>query len=243
MANSHTPDAVAQQLQEERLARLCDDNAFVNVAEVLRRQRRDGAPAGNAETEAEFLEPSALPGAGPARLHLSRALLEQHRAYLKALEGGRDGGVDATTASSTASAESSSGEEESTSGRGRRPHGGEHRRGEGKKRMRKETEQTDVRVSKVMDSSLAVSRQMEQEYQSVRTWSQQRRVPPLELASPMPSYISMAAPPPTHTGGYHLCSVCLLPAGYKCLRCRRALFCSIECHVMHEATRCLKFIV
>ncbi|KPI82821.1 hypothetical protein ABL78_8165 [Leptomonas seymouri] len=42
---------------------------------------------------------------------------------------------------------------------------------------------------------------------------------------------------------HHLCSVCMLPASYRCVRCRVALFCSIECHVMHDATRCLKFTV
>ncbi|KAH9599808.1 hypothetical protein LSM04_006664 [Trypanosoma melophagium] len=239
MALSHTPDAMAQQLQEDRLARLCDDNAFVNVVEVLRRQRRDGAPAGAAETEAEFLELSAVAGAGPARLHLSRAFLEQHRAYLKALEGA----ADATAVSPNASSESSSGEETSTAGRGRRPQGGEPRRGEGKKRVRKEIEQTENWDNEVMDSSVAVARRMEKEYQGIRTWSQQRRAPPTESSTPMPSYMAMAAPPPTHMGGYHLCSVCLLPAGYKCMRCRRAFFCSIGCHVMHDATRCLKFMV
>lgn len=40
---------------------------------------------------------------------------------------------------------------------------------------------------------------------------------------------------------HHLCSVCMLPASYRCLRCRTALFCSVECHVLHDATRCLKF--
>jgi zinc finger HIT domain-containing protein 1 len=43
------------------------------------------------------------------------------------------------------------------------------------------------------------------------------------------------------THQHHLCSVCMLPAAYRCARCRVALFCSIECHVMHDATRCLKF--
>lgn len=42
---------------------------------------------------------------------------------------------------------------------------------------------------------------------------------------------------------HHLCSVCMLPAAYRCARCRTALFCSIDCHVMHDATRCLKFTV
>lgn len=40
---------------------------------------------------------------------------------------------------------------------------------------------------------------------------------------------------------HHLCSVCWLPAAYRCVRCRTALFCSISCHVVHDATRCLKF--
>lgn len=42
---------------------------------------------------------------------------------------------------------------------------------------------------------------------------------------------------------HHLCSVCMLPAAYRCVRCRTAFFCSISCHVLHDATRCLKFTV
>lgn len=48
---------------------------------------------------------------------------------------------------------------------------------------------------------------------------------------------------PVSKGGNHLCSVCMLPAPYRCVRCRGALFCSIDCHVIHDATRCLKFTV
>ncbi|CAD2222769.1 HIT zinc finger containing protein, putative [Angomonas deanei] len=42
---------------------------------------------------------------------------------------------------------------------------------------------------------------------------------------------------------HHLCGVCMKRAKYRCVRCRQALFCSIECHVAHEATRCLKYTV
>ena len=42
--------------------------------------------------------------------------------------------------------------------------------------------------------------------------------------------------------GNHLCSVCLLPAPYRCERCRSALFCSVRCGDVHEGTRCQKFL-
>lgn len=42
---------------------------------------------------------------------------------------------------------------------------------------------------------------------------------------------------------HSLCSVCRLPAQYRCARCRKSMFCSIECHTTHDTTRCLKHIV
>lgn len=42
---------------------------------------------------------------------------------------------------------------------------------------------------------------------------------------------------------HKVCSICFLPASYKCVRCQNAFFCSAECHRTHDATRCLKFIV
>ncbi|CCW63512.1 unnamed protein product [Phytomonas sp. EM1] len=80
----------------------------------------------------------------------------------------------------------------------------------------------------------------------------------LRFLTGCPSYTAMTSPSPLsmssseskgwvkevpgcHT--HHLCSVCLLPAVYRCARCRSALFCSIKCHVAHEATRCMKYTV
>lgn len=42
---------------------------------------------------------------------------------------------------------------------------------------------------------------------------------------------------------HRLCSVCLLPAQYRCNRCRSALFCGEDCHSAHESARCLKYTV
>lgn len=42
---------------------------------------------------------------------------------------------------------------------------------------------------------------------------------------------------------HKVCSVCLLPSSYKCVRCQKAFFCSMDCHHLHDATRCLKFTV
>ncbi|KEG06778.1 hypothetical protein DQ04_12281000 [Trypanosoma grayi] len=246
-------DAIVQQLQEDRLAKLCDDNAFVNVAEVLRRQRRDGAPGGVADVDMDFLEPSASPTAVPPRIHLSRFLLEQHRAYLKALEEEqreekKEGGASAP-ASSSASVVSSVGDVlEAASERGKRLRGIDHRCGEGMKRTRKEPhgedEYDDCSSSGGgVEKGAVVAGHLGREYRSLRAWLQSRRLDLTDTPAVAPGFMAMTAPPPAHTGGYHLCSVCLLPANYKCVRCRRALFCSIECHVVHEATRCMKFIV
>ncbi|CCW68360.1 unnamed protein product [Phytomonas sp. Hart1] len=80
----------------------------------------------------------------------------------------------------------------------------------------------------------------------------------LRFLTSCPSYIAMTSPSPlspsssasrgrvkkvTGCHTHHLCSVCLLPAAYRCARCRYALFCSIKCHVSHDATRCLKYTV
>lgn len=60
------------------------------------------------------------------------------------------------------------------------------------------------------------------------------------------SLAPLAAQAPGTVGGVHgghLCSVCLKPAAYRCVRCKTALFCCIDCHAIHDATRCLKYIV
>ncbi|RNE99194.1 uncharacterized protein Tco025E_09063 [Trypanosoma conorhini] len=247
MAFARGQDALEQQLQEERLARLCDDNAFVNVEEVLKRQRCAGAAVGAADVEVNFLEPSGTPSAAPPRVHLSRCLMEQHRAYLKAFDGDRrdhkkEEGASSTVSSSAASSEADG--VDTTTNRGKRARDGERQSSERKRRVRGELHGGSVPVRGVSFDGVQPLGDVGRECHNLSAWCQSRRRFPSEPSVlPAPSYAAMAAPPPLHSGGYHLCAVCLLPASYRCVRCRRALFCSIGCHVTHDATRCMKFIV
>ncbi|EKF39297.1 hypothetical protein MOQ_000482 [Trypanosoma cruzi marinkellei] len=252
MVFGNAQDIFAQSLQEERLAKLCDDNAFVNVAEVFKRQRRDGAPVNAVDIEVNFLEPSADFSSAPPRVHLSRCLMEQHRAYTRALEEDRrdhkkeDGASAAGPSSSSSSSSYSSSEDgdtDTTTNRVKRPRDFERRSRGRKKQARGELQDVSVHANKISVNLVQTVSDVGRERRNLGGWLQSRRSVPLELTVPGPSYMAMAAPPPLHVGGYHLCSVCLLPASYKCVRCRGALFCSIKCHVTHDATRCMKFIV
>ncbi|RNF08090.1 hypothetical protein TraAM80_03002 [Trypanosoma rangeli] len=171
--------------------------------------------------------------------------MEQHRAYLKALEGDRrnhkeDG---ASSSGSSSLSTSEAGAVGTTTNRVKRAHDGERRPSERRKRVRGETHDGGGHISGVPPDRVQTASDVGRECHNLSAWFRSRRTFPLESTLPTPSYMEMAAPPPLYTGGYHLCSVCLLPASYKCVRCRRALFCSIGCHVTHDATRCMKFIV
>lgn len=66
------------------------------------------------------------------------------------------------------------------------------------------------------------------------------------LWPPSPSFLSMMAPPTSQPtlAGNRLCSVCLMPGSlYTCTRCKTSRFCCVECHDIHDETRCLKFVV
>nr|CCC95257.1 unnamed protein product [Trypanosoma congolense IL3000] len=258
MTSSRTHNALAHQLQEERLEKLCDDNAFVNVADVLRRRKHDAFPADGNSTEVDFFEVGTTSATAPPRIHLTRFLLEQHRSYLKAMGLDEDekqhcdskAGGDSSSVSTWSSAASSEKSEiVSTSRRGKRGRKrGRSKYGKGRKASqqvpndsappnREDNNRNTVNIASGDSSLLAW------ECRYIRDWCHAQKVGSAEVQVPTVSYTSMTAPPPLHAGGHHLCSVCLLPAGYRCVRCRRALFCSIECHVVHEATRCMKFIV
>ncbi|EAN79591.1 HIT zinc finger, putative [Trypanosoma equiperdum] len=257
MVGPRIRNTYAQQLQEERLEKLCDDNAFVNVTDVLRRQRRDAPPANGVASETEFLEESVASATAPSRIHLSRFILEQHRTYLKAMGLNEDekqhretkAEGDSSSVSTWSSAASSEKDElVAPPVRGKRMRRDAKPHAEKDKRSGRRTScgsasgnNDDIECDK--DSTTASSDDLARECQYIRSWLLAQGLNSSELRVPPVSYASMTAPPPAHAGGHHLCSVCLLPAGYRCVRCRTALFCSIECHVVHEATRCMKFIV
>uniref|UniRef100_A0A1D1YVS8 Zinc finger HIT domain-containing protein 1 n=1 Tax=Anthurium amnicola TaxID=1678845 RepID=A0A1D1YVS8_9ARAE len=65
----------------------------------------------------------------------------------------------------------------------------------------------------------------------------------LEALPPhVPSYLRAAVGPPSTTSRRHFCTVCGFAANYTCVRCGMR-FCSCRCQVIHNETRCLKFVV
>ncbi|KAK9141539.1 hypothetical protein Syun_010939 [Stephania yunnanensis] len=64
----------------------------------------------------------------------------------------------------------------------------------------------------------------------------------LEALPPhVPSYLRAAVGPPSSTSRRYFCTVCGFTANYTCVRCG-VRFCSIHCQVVHNDTRCLKFV-
>ncbi|PKU65209.1 SWR1 complex subunit 6 [Dendrobium catenatum] len=64
----------------------------------------------------------------------------------------------------------------------------------------------------------------------------------LESSSPhVPTYLRAAVGPPTSSSRRYFCTVCGFIATYTCVRCG-VRFCSFRCQVIHNDTRCLKFV-
>lgn len=57
----------------------------------------------------------------------------------------------------------------------------------------------------------------------------------------VPTYLKAAVGPPSTSSRRHYCSVCGSSANYTCVRCGTR-FCSCRCQVIHNDTRCLKFV-
>lgn len=57
----------------------------------------------------------------------------------------------------------------------------------------------------------------------------------------VPTYSRAAVGPPSTSSRRHYCSVCGSTANYTCVRCGTR-FCSCRCQVIHNDTRCLKFV-
>jgi len=57
----------------------------------------------------------------------------------------------------------------------------------------------------------------------------------------VPTYLRAAVGPPSTSSRRHYCSVCGTSANYTCVRCGTR-FCSCRCQVIHNDTRCLKFV-
>ncbi|KAJ6832783.1 SWR1 complex subunit 6 [Iris pallida] len=64
----------------------------------------------------------------------------------------------------------------------------------------------------------------------------------LEALPPhVPTYWRAAVGPPSASSRRHFCTVCGFTANYTCVRCG-VRFCSCRCQVIHNDTRCLKFV-
>ncbi|KAK9101802.1 hypothetical protein Sjap_019056 [Stephania japonica] len=64
----------------------------------------------------------------------------------------------------------------------------------------------------------------------------------LEALPPhVPSYLRAAVGPPSSSSRRYFCTVCGFTANYTCVRCG-VRFCSVHCQVVHNDTRCLKFV-
>ncbi|XP_020589151.1 SWR1 complex subunit 6 [Phalaenopsis equestris] len=57
----------------------------------------------------------------------------------------------------------------------------------------------------------------------------------------VPTYWRAAVGPPTSSSRRYFCSVCGFIGNYTCVRCG-VRFCSSRCQVIHNDTRCLKFV-
>ncbi|XP_038707866.1 SWR1 complex subunit 6 [Tripterygium wilfordii] len=57
----------------------------------------------------------------------------------------------------------------------------------------------------------------------------------------VPSYIRAAVGPPSSTSRRYFCTVCGYAASYTCVTCGMR-FCCIRCQIVHNDTRCLKFV-
>ncbi|KAJ3680897.1 hypothetical protein LUZ60_015386 [Juncus effusus] len=57
----------------------------------------------------------------------------------------------------------------------------------------------------------------------------------------VPTYLKAAVGPPSTSSRRHFCTVCGNTASYTCIRCG-VRFCSCRCQVIHNDTRCLKFV-
>jgi zinc finger HIT domain-containing protein 1 len=62
------------------------------------------------------------------------------------------------------------------------------------------------------------------------------------LSSNVPTYLRAAVGPPSSHARRHFCSVCGYLASYTCTKCGTR-FCSCRCKVVHDDTKCQKFVI
>uniref|UniRef100_A0ACD5Y3V2 Uncharacterized protein n=1 Tax=Avena sativa TaxID=4498 RepID=A0ACD5Y3V2_AVESA len=80
------------------------------------------------------------------------------------------------------------------------------------------------------------------EKRAVRSFMDVLQEANLESLPPhVPTYLKAAVGPPSTSSRRHYCSVCGSSSNYTCARCGTR-FCSCRCQVIHNDTRCLKFV-
>ncbi|KAL5709809.1 SWR1 complex subunit 6 [Ranunculus cassubicifolius] len=98
------------------------------------------------------------------------------------------------------------------------------------------------RQSKNMKRKTRQAKALENAKKPPRTFMELLHEANLEaLPSHVPSYLKAAVGPPSSTSRRHFCAVCGFTANYTCVRCGMR-FCSSRCQVIHNDTRCLKFV-
>lgn len=221
----------------QRLLQLSDDNAFVNVNEVL---KQEGVSVVSNEVPVSLLASMQKDGKGGRdessfRFNSNAAIAEQHRSYLAFIS--------------------------SLNSRKRRRNTEDDEDEKEKVSANREVGSTLKLIP--LSSTEAIEEEAQRTASILELWRMfmtakdaKEKAPSaaLQYYTTCPSFEGMTAPAINRTRAvgkcihmgvrsHHSCSVCMLPAKYRCSRCRTALFCSPECHTSHEATRCLRFTV
>ncbi|KAG9455223.1 hypothetical protein H6P81_008127 [Aristolochia fimbriata] len=98
------------------------------------------------------------------------------------------------------------------------------------------------RQSKSTKRKTRQAKALENAKKAPRTFMELLQDANLEALPPhIPSYLRAAVGPPSSTSRRHFCTVCGYTAKYTCVRCG-VRFCSCRCQVIHNDTRCLKFV-
>lgn len=221
---------------DARLEMLEEDNAFVDLAGVLADHKKSGAAAAGParvvsqrttraaveEVEVDDALAALLGGGNKGRLPIRRLLAVQHRRFreLQQLEE-----VDAASVGmpSTANNEHEGGASQP-----------KQKKGASKKRPRDEVNRS------VADDLAAVGSLAGDLWGAEESGQTSNKRSFLSFTAELPRDLSCGGKRLCH---HRMCCVCLGPAPYRCARCKSALFCSIDCHEVHEATRCLKHVV
>ncbi|XXG85918.1 hypothetical protein AAC387_Pa11g0914 [Persea americana] len=98
------------------------------------------------------------------------------------------------------------------------------------------------KLSKNTKRKTRQAKALENAKKAPRTFMELLQEANLEALPPhVPSYLRAAVGPPSSSSRRHFCTVCGFTANYTCMRCGTR-FCSYRCQVIHNDTRCLKFV-